>query len=77
MLPVMDSIGQRLLKNVRELAAALGVSPVFIKRMKWAGFAMPGGRATVDWAIAWLQGNPTFKQSDWIRPRRDDERPRD
>ena len=30
--------GEGILKNARKLAEALGVSPVFIKRMKWAGF---------------------------------------
>ena len=60
----------RLLKNVGELAHALGVTPVFIKRMKWAGFQMPGGRSTVKWALHWLETNPFFRQSDWIKPRR-------
>jgi hypothetical protein len=35
--------GDGILKNGRKLAEALGVSPVFVKRMKWAGFLMPGG----------------------------------
>jgi hypothetical protein len=59
------------LKNVGKLAAALGVTPVFIKRMKWAGFQMPGGVATVQWALAWLKANPEFRQRDWTKPRRD------
>ena len=50
--------GDGLLKNIKKLAEALGVSPVFIKRMKWAGFAMPGGVATVEWALQWLRNNP-------------------
>lgn len=65
---------QPLLKNVGLLARALGVSPVFVKRMKWAGFAMPGGVSTVDWALEWLRNNPTFRQADWTRPRRDGQR---
>ena len=60
-----------LLKNVGQLAFALGVTPVFIKRMKWAGFEMPGGVATVQWALAWLKANPEFRQRDWTKPRRD------
>jgi hypothetical protein len=67
----MSDTGQRetLLKNVGQLADALGVSGCFIKRMKWAGFEMPGGRSTVKWALAWLKRNPSFKQSEWTRPR--------
>jgi len=61
-----------LLKNVTNLAKALGVSPVFVKRMKWAGFAMPGGFSTVEWALAWLQANPSFRQKDWTGPKRGD-----
>ena len=64
-----------LLKNLTNLAEALGVSPVFVKRMKWAGFPMPGGRSTVPWALAWLKAHPDFKQSDWTRPRRGDGHP--
>ena len=59
-----------MLKNVGNLAEALGVSPVFIKRMRWAGFEMPGGRSTVAWALAWLKANPNFRQADWTKPRR-------
>jgi hypothetical protein len=60
-----------ILKNIGQLSKALGVSPCFIKRMKYAGFQMPGGRSTVDWALEWLRANPGFRQSDWIKPRRD------
>ena len=59
-----------LLKNMKELAAALGVPVVFVKRMKWAGFKMPGGRSTVAWALKWLEEHPEFRQSDWTRPHR-------
>jgi len=67
-----DSRGWKgsILLNVGGLADELGVSCVFIKRMKWAGFPMPGGRSTVGWALAWLKAHPDFKQSDWTRPRR-------
>lgn len=64
-----------ILLNVGGLADALGVSRVFIKRMKWAGFPMPGGRSTISWALAWLEAHPDFRQSDWTKPRRDGGRP--
>jgi hypothetical protein len=57
--------------NLGQLATELNVSPVYIKRMKWAGFQMPGGRSTTAWALTWLANNPDFKQSDWTRPRRE------
>jgi hypothetical protein len=63
--------GDGILKNARKLAEALGVSPVFIKRMKWAGFEMPGGVSTVEWALEWLKANPWFRQKDWTGPRPD------
>lgn len=65
---------KRILLNVSELAAELGVPPCFVKRMKWAGFPMPGGRSTVAWALEWLKQHPDFKQSDWTKPRRGAER---
>jgi hypothetical protein len=64
-----------ILLNVGQLAGRLGVSPCFVKRMKWAGFPMPGGRSTVIWALRWLERHPDFRQADWIRPRRGGERP--
>jgi hypothetical protein len=69
-----DSRGSKgsILLNVGGLADELGVSRVFIKRMKWAGFPMPGGRSTIAWALAWLKANPDFRQSDWTKPRRGD-----
>ncbi len=57
-----------VLKNMKELAAALGVSPTFIKRMKYAGFDMPGGVATEGWALKWLREHPAFRQKDYTRP---------
>jgi hypothetical protein len=57
-----------LLKNMTELACALGVSTTFIKRMKYAGFAMPGGVAAEAWALKWLKENPEFRQKDYLRP---------
>jgi hypothetical protein len=57
-----------LLKNMTELAAALGVSTTFIKRMKYAGFEMPGGVSTEAWALRWLKDHPAFRQKDYLRP---------
>jgi hypothetical protein len=65
------------LLNQRDLARELGVSSVFVKRMKYAGFAMPGGRSTVEWALQWLQKNPDFKQKDHLKPSQDLERPQE
>jgi hypothetical protein len=59
-----------VLLNITQLAAELGVSTCFVKRMKWAGFPMPGGRSTVAWALEWLKANPSFRQADWTKPRR-------
>lgn len=42
----------------KELAAALGRERTYISAMKRAGFAMPGGRATLAEARAWLERNP-------------------
>lgn len=33
--------------NMADLAQVLGVDRQYIRRMKWSGFKMPGGRATV------------------------------
>jgi hypothetical protein len=63
----MVNQGEKILKRVGKLAEALGVSPVFIKRMKWAGFEMPGGVATVAWALQWLKQHPEFRQRDYLR----------
>ena len=62
---------RRLLLNMKLLASELGVSPVFIKRMKYAGFEMPGGVATVEWALDWLRKHPDFRQKDHLRPPRE------
>jgi len=63
------------LLNVGQLAETLGVSACFIKRMRWAGFQMPGGRSTVEWALEWLKANPNFRQRDWTKPHRGDGHP--
>jgi hypothetical protein len=59
-----------LLKNMTELAAALGITTTFIKRMKYAGFEMPGGVSTEAWALRWLKEHPGFRQKDFLRPPR-------
>lgn len=48
------------LLNATGLAKALGVPPNYITRMKFAGFPMPDGRATVKEALAWRKGNPDY-----------------
>lgn len=53
-------MSEPLLKNKSELAHVLGVSRDWILAMQYAGFAMPGGRATVDDALAWLRAHPDF-----------------
>ncbi len=57
------------LKNMTELAATLGISTTFVKRMKYAGFPMPGGVSTEAWALRWLKDHPEFRQKDYLRPR--------
>jgi hypothetical protein len=57
-----------VLKNMTALADALGISTTFIKRMKYAGFAMPGGVATEAWALKWLKEHPEFRQKDYLCP---------
>jgi hypothetical protein len=44
--------------SIKELAAALGRTREYISAMKRHGFMMPGGRATVAEARAWLARNP-------------------
>ncbi len=48
------------LLNCSQLGTALGVSKQFITAMRHCGFPMPGNRATVANAHAWLAANPTF-----------------
>lgn len=51
------------LLNCGQLAAILNVKPPFITAMRHCGFPMPGNRATVADALAWLKANPTFQSS--------------
>jgi len=48
------------LLNCSQLGTALGVSKQFITAMRHCGFPMPGNRATVANAHAWLAANPGF-----------------
>lgn len=48
----------RELLSKKELAAALKRSRRYVWAMEKAGFMMPGGRATLDEARAWLVRNP-------------------
>lgn len=49
------------LLNVNELAGALGHHRSYVTDMKRAGFSMPGGRATLLEARAWLAARPHFR----------------
>lgn len=51
------------LLNCGQLAGVLNVSKAFITAMRHCGFPMPGNRATVTDAHAWLKANPTFAAS--------------
>lgn len=46
------------LLSVKELAAALSRSERYVWHMRSRGFAMPGGRATLDEARHWLATHP-------------------
>jgi hypothetical protein len=46
------------LLTVKELAQRLKRNPMYVYSMKWNGFKMPGMRATLEDALAWLNANP-------------------
>lgn len=48
----------------KELAAELGRHRSFVFAMKKAGFPMPGNRATLAEALAWLERHPHPRQRD-------------
>ncbi len=52
-------IVQDKLLSMKELAGVLGRDRTYVWAMKRAGFAMPGGRARITDAIAWLEKHPT------------------
>lgn len=51
------------LLNCGQLAGVLNVSKAFITAMRHCGFPMPGNRATVADAHAWLKAHPTFSST--------------
>jgi len=53
------------------LAKKLGMSRTYLWAMRRAGFEMPGGRATVEEARAWLRANPHFRANRTIVNRRE------
>ncbi len=61
---------QITLCNQQQLRAALGVSRDYILAMRYAGFAMPGGRNTIAEALAWLKANPKFCPRKHLKPHR-------
>lgn len=50
------------LLTTKELAFALKRHRNYISEMKRAGFAMPGGRATLAEARAWFTANPRWRE---------------
>lgn len=46
--------------NATQLAQVLGVTKNYITRMKQKGFAMPGGRCSVNDALTWRKENPNY-----------------
>lgn len=50
---------QEKLLSMKELADALGRSRKYIWAMTQKGFIMPGRRATLSYALAWLARNPS------------------
>lgn len=51
----------------KELAFALRRHVSFVYAMRWRGFQMPGGVASVAMAQAWLVRNPPPKSRKWHR----------
>jgi len=47
------------LLSIKELASELGRERTYVWAMKCRGFKMPGGRATLLDALAWLEKHPT------------------
>lgn len=54
----------------KELCGRLNVSRDFLLGMKYAGFAMPGGRSTINAALDWLASHPDFKPAAVLSTRR-------
>jgi hypothetical protein len=51
------------LLNCGQLSAALNVKKKFVSAMRHCGFPMPGNRATVADALAWLKAHPSFQST--------------
>lgn len=49
------------MRDIRGLASELNVSRDYILAMKWHGFQMPGGKASIRMARAFLEQCSTFK----------------
>lgn len=50
--------------NQKELAEHLGVPVAYLRAMKYAGFRMPLGRATIGMAHDWLKANADHTDQD-------------
>lgn len=55
--------------NMNDLAAVLGVNRGYIRRMKFGGFKMPGGMASVGMAHRFLEQNPEIPKSSLSKKR--------
>jgi hypothetical protein len=51
----------------KELADALGRERTYVTAMKRRGFIMPGGKATITEARAWLARNPPPRSRDHFK----------
>jgi hypothetical protein len=57
--------------DAKGLAARLKRNVTYVYAMKACGFSMPGGRATIEEALAWLAVNPSpraMKKANVQRP---------
>ena len=60
-------IHEHQLLSGKELAAALGRAPNYVTAMKNMGFEMPGGRATIAEARAFLVRNPAPRSRKFFK----------
>jgi hypothetical protein len=56
---------REVLLSVKEIASRLNRSLNYVYAMKKRGFLMPGGRATLSEATAWLTRNPGPRSRKW------------
>lgn len=59
-----------MLCKAPELRQKLNISRDFLLAMRYAGFVMPGKRATVEDALAWLKANPKFDPNTTLKAKR-------